>query len=154
MKRFKTIGLIILAAVITVSMTVYAFANAPEGGGMGVWGYVADADDASLEVMDQPGAETLVVDEVKAPGKAWIVVHMDDNGMPGMRVGLKAIDEGTSRNVRVELEEVDGEKVIVAVHADKGERGEFEFDMEDADHSPDRPFFVDRMELAMPVVVR
>ncbi len=154
MKKARNISLIVLAVVLTLSSTVYAFANAPEEGSMGVWGYVANADDASLEVSDQLGANTLVIDRVEAPGDAWVVVHADDNGMPGERVGLTHIDKGVNNDVRVELKGVMSEKVIVAVHADKGAPDKFEFDMEDKEGSADRPFFVDGMELAMVVTVR
>ena len=39
---------------------------------------------------NQDGVDELVVDKVVAPGGAWIVVHADDNGKPGMRVGSRA----------------------------------------------------------------
>ena len=39
-------------------------------------------------------------------------------------------------------------KVIVAVHADRGTVGEFDFDMMNKEMSPDRPFFVNEAELA------
>jgi len=154
MKKARNIFLILLAIALTVSSTIYAFANAPEEGSMGVWGYVANADDASLEVSDQIGVDTLVVEKAQAPGAAWVVVHADDNGMPGERVGLTHIDEGVNNDVKVALEGVNSEKVIVAIHADKGTPDEFDFDMEDKEGSADRPFFVGGMEVAMPVTVR
>lgn len=154
MRTARNVFLILLAVAMLLGVTVYAFANAPEKGSMGVWGYVANADDATLEVSDQVGATSLLVKQVEAPGPAWIVVHTDDDGMPGERVGLIRIEEGVSRNVSVELEGLTSEKVIVAVHADKGEVGEFEFDMEDREDSPDRPFFVGGAELAEAVAIR
>jgi hypothetical protein len=129
-------------------MTVYSFANAPEEGSMGVWGYVASGDDAQLEVDDQAAGSEILVSRVASPVAAWVVVHVDDDGMPGERVGLAQIAEGESTEVRVELSEATAQSVIVAVHADKGNPGEFDFDMEDAAESADRPLFVDRMELA------
>lgn len=120
-----------------------------------VWGYVAAADSAQLEIdADQLDTDELVVDRVLAPGDAWIVVHADDNGKPGMRVGLAHISKGESTDVRVELEEVTTANVIVAVHADRGEKDEFDFDMMNAKMSPDRPYFVDEKELALVVTVR
>ena len=54
-----------------------------------VWGYVAAADKAQLEVAEnQDGVNELVVKRVLAPSDAWVVVHADMNGKPGMRVGL------------------------------------------------------------------
>lgn len=154
MKKVRAAILISLAVVLGAGSTLYAFANAPEDGSMGVWGYVADARRADLSVSDQLGVNALVVDRVEAPGDAWIVVHADDDGMPGERVGLVHIDEGVSRDVRVKLKDVKTEKVIVAVHADKGTPDTFDFDMEKAEKSPDRPFFVGGAELAKVVMVR
>lgn len=119
-----------------------------------VWGYVTGADSGQLELTDQIGVDTLVVERVKAPTDAWIVVHLDDNGMPGDRVGVQHISKGESRDVEVKLKGVTSEKVIVAVHADKGEADTFEFDMMDKLGSPDRPFFVGNKELAKVVTVR
>lgn len=154
MKKLRAAMLIALAVVLGAGSTVYAFANAPEEGSMGVWGYVADARRASLSVSDQIGVDSLVVDKVEAPGSAWVVVHADDNGMPGERVGLAHIDKGVTTDVRVKLKDVKTEKVIIAVHADKGTLNTFDFDMDKAEKSPDRPFFVGGAELAKIVMVR
>ena len=119
-----------------------------------VWGYVTGAKFAQLEVGDQLGVDTLVVKRVLAPTDAWIVVHLDDNGMPGDRVGAKHISKGESLDVKVPLKGVTSEKVIVAVHADKGTPGKLDFDMMKKAESPDRPFFVNEKELAKVVAVR
>ncbi len=120
-----------------------------------VWGYVTGEEFGQIEVAeDQAGVDTLVVKRVKAPADAWIVVHLDDDGMPGDRVGVERISKGVSRNVEVALTGVTSDKVIVAVHADKGEADKFEFDMDDKLGSPDRPYFVNNKELATPVTVR
>lgn len=122
---------------------------------MKVWGYVASADSAQLELAeDQDGVDELVVDRVLTPGDAWIVVHADDNGKPGMRVGLARVEKGESTDIKVKLEELTTPNVIVAVHADKGKSGEFDFDMMNKEMSPDRPYFVDEKELAKVVKVR
>src|SRR5450759_1696831 len=70
--------------------------------------------------------------------------------MPGARIGLQAIPAGTSTDVEVKLDDVKlTGKLIVAVHADRGIGGKFEFDKKLFDASPDKPYFVDGMELAM-----
>lgn len=154
MKKALGITGLVVAMLLLTASTVYAFANAPEKGSMGVWGYIASAKTASLDLAEeQIGTDQLVVDKAVAPGPAWIVVHVDDNGMPGERVGLKHIDEGVNSDVTVKLDGVDGDKVIVAIHADKGAAGKFDFDMEDKEGSADRPFFVDKKELAKVVTV-
>lgn len=120
-----------------------------------VWGYVASANSAQLEIApDQLGTDELVVDRVLAPGDAWVVVHADDNGKPGVRIGLTRIDKGESTDVTVALEDVTTANVIVAVHADRGTKGKFDFDMMNPTMSPDRPYFVDEKELALVVTVR
>jgi len=120
----------------------------------GVWGYVAADDNAQLEISGTASANELVVDRVLSPDDAWLVVHLDDDGKPGMRVGLQHVGGGESLDVAVALEEVTTEKLIVAVHADKGVAGEFDFSMDDPMGSPDRPYFVDRAELAVVVDVK
>jgi hypothetical protein len=120
-----------------------------------VWGYVASADSAQIDLADkQDGVDELVVDRVLAPGGAWVVVHADDNGKPGMRVGLAHVDKGENTNVKVKLKDLTTPKVIVAVHADKGEADKFDFDMMNKEMSPDRPYFVSGKELAKVVTVR
>jgi len=120
----------------------------------GVWGYVASAKGAQLEATaDQLGADTLVVDRVLTPEDAWLVVHLEVDGKPDQRVGLLHIDEGETLEAEIPLEGVTTPNVIVAVHADRGTAGTFDFDMDKAMASPDRPFFVDEKELAAVVAV-
>ena len=120
-----------------------------------VWGYVASADKAQLDVAEnQNGANEIVVKRVLAPSDGWIVVHADMNGKPGMRVGLAPVKRGESLNVRVPIKDLTTPKVIVALHADKGTAGTFDFDMMNKEMSPDRPFFVNGAELAKVVTVR
>jgi len=76
----------------------------------GVWGYVAAADNAQLEISGTASANELVVDRVLSPDDAWLVVHLDDDGKPGMRVGLQHVGGGESLDVAVALEEVTTEK--------------------------------------------
>ena len=155
MKKSIAIGGAILAAIALLVVTALAFADAPAKGSMGVWGYVAGAKFAQLDLAEnQPGVDTLKVKRVVAPRDAWVVVHLDDNGMPGERVGLAHIAKGESLDVEVPLEGVTSEKVIVAVHADYGTPNTFDFDMNKKETSPDRPFFVNKKELAQVVTVR
>ena len=147
--------LIILIAVFvgTLALTGCTAATEASHPTDGVWGYVAAAGDAQLEISGAASADEVVVDRVLSPGDAWLVVHLDDDGKPGMRVGLQHVDEGESLDVAVALEDVSTEKLIVAVHADKGAEGEFDFSMDDPSGSPDRPYFVDGSELAVVVDV-
>jgi hypothetical protein len=119
-------------------------------------GLVTAEGSALIEASDQIGAEdSVLIDRVVAPDAAWIVVHLDDDGAPGMRVGLAAIDEGESTGVIVDLDgEIETNRLIVAVHGDRGVKGEFEFSMDDFEASPDKPFFVNGEEVATSFAVR
>lgn len=141
--------LLAFVSVAAVALVAGCSSESPD-----VWGYVATADSAQLELAEeQTGNTSLAVDRVLVPENAWIVVHLDDNGAPGDRVGLLAIEKGESADLVVPLEDVTTEKVIVAIHADRGTEGEFDFDMMDKESSPDRPFFVDGAELAKVVTL-
>ena len=122
-----------------------------------MWGYVAGAKFAQLDLAEsQPGVRTLVVKRVLAPADAWLVVHTDDNGMPGKRVGYAPIAAGENRSVTVSLSpDVPlGDSVLVAVHADRGTLGKFEFNMKDKINSPNQPYFVDGKEVATKLSVK
>lgn len=152
----KRVPVLILIAALAALLVLPGCAEPANTGHStdGVWGYVASADDAQLDVTGTATDDELVVDRVMVPGDAWIVVHLNDDGAPGMRVGLAPVPEGESRDLVVALDDVEGDSLIVAVHADRGESGEFDFDMEDPTGSPDRPYFVDAKELAVVVEVR
>lgn len=154
-RRIKAAIAALAAATLVFAAGCTNPAEAEKSDNPDVWGYVASADAARLELADnQQDAAELVVDRVLAPQDAWIVVHLDDNGKPGPRVGLEHVDKGESTNVKVKLDEVGTPKVIVAVHADRGVAGEFDFDMMAPKMSPDRPYFVNEKELAKVVTVR
>jgi hypothetical protein len=153
-KALKIVG-VALAVLVLGSMTAYSFANAPAPGTMGVWGYVAAEKNAQLVLPEtQLGGKQIKLDRVVAPEGAWVVVHADDGGMPGERVGLKHVSAGESVGVVVPLKGVSSDKVIVALHADRGAPNQFDFDMNKKAESADRPFFVNGMELAKVVRVK
>jgi hypothetical protein len=155
MKRLLQIAGVVLTVVAVVGAGAYAYAASR--GPAKMLGVVVAAKNAAFEVRDQPGAfTTLAVDRVLAPGPSWVVVHLDMDGKPGARVGLTHVGGGESRAVIVVLDpKVElSEKLLVALHADRGVVGAFEFDMERFDSSPDKPYFVDGMELAKAVRVR
>jgi len=149
------IGIVAALAVGVLGLAGCSKEPAAEEETMGVWGYVASGDDALIEVAEsQPGVDVLVVDRVLAPEDSWLVVHLEVDGMPGERVGLIAVPKGESTSVEIPLEGVTTPNVIVALHADRGVAGEFDFDMDAKETTPDRPFFVDSKELAKVIAVR
>jgi hypothetical protein len=154
MKRFLGIAGVVLGVALTLAMTVYALANAGLGDKM--VGVVVSGNAAKLQVADQPGASgSITIGSLTVPGPSWIVVHLDEGGKPGDRIGLLAVPAGTSTNVTVPIDSVElTDKLIVALHADHGVAGTFEFNMKAFATSPDKPYFVDGKELAREVVVR
>jgi hypothetical protein len=116
--------------------------------------HVAAGEPEAIEEL--AGTSALNVDRAVAPTNAWLVVHLDDNGKPGDRVGLQAIPAGDSRDIKVALDPGMQltEKLLIAVHADRGTAGTFEFDMMKKLESPDQPFFVDGAEVATAARVR
>jgi hypothetical protein len=142
-------------AIAGIAMTGCTSAETKKADTTKVWGYVASPDKAQIEVAEnQDGAKELTVKRVLAPSDAWLVVHADMNGKPGMRVGLAHVKRGESLDVKVPLENLTTPKVIVAVHADKGTADKFDFDMMNKEMSADRPYFVNEAELAKVVTVR
>lgn len=118
------------------------------------FGVPAEMHEAGVEVAAQRiSNSTVKVRRAMAPTPAWVVVHLNNDGMPGKRVGLVQVGAGESRNITVQLDAsmMFTDTLLVAVHADRGELGVFEFDMMDAVNSPDQPFFVDGMEVAAPI---
>lgn len=122
------------------------------------FGIPVSMDDAMIEASDQPVREaTIRVDNVKAPADSWIVVHLAGaDGMPGRRVGLKWVPAGMTMDAVVQLDAAVTltDTLLVALHADRGDRQVFEFDMKDGVNSPDQPYFSDGMEVAAPVQIR
>jgi len=152
-RGIRTVALLTLA--LASAGLLAGCASESDGDEMGVWGYLTTASNASIELDEsQPGATELLVQRVVAPEPAWLVVHLDDDGMPGERVGIAAVPHGETRSVRIPLDEVTTSSLIVALHADRGEQDVFDFDMENKETSPDRPFFVDGAEVAVVVTVR
>ena len=155
MKRTLTAGLLLALALGALALTGCTGTMNAETDTSKVWGYVSSPKKAQLEVAeDQNGATELVVKRVVSPTDGWVVVHADMNGKPGTRVGLAPIKRGESLDVKVPIKDLTTPKVIVAVHADKGVAGKFDFDMMNKEMSPDRPFFVNGSELAKVVTVR
>jgi len=155
MKRRHSAAIVLVLAIGVLALSGCA-GGASSGSDMSkVWGYVAAPNKAQLDVAEQQmGVNELVVKRVLSPTDGWIVVHADVNGQPGMQVGLAHVKRGESLGVKVPLKDLTTPKVIVALHADKGTPGTFDFEMMNKEMSPDRPFFVNGSELAKTVTVR
>lgn len=155
MKRIALASVMLALLGTTVVLAGCSTGNAEKTDTSKVWGYVTTAEKAQLELDEnQNGADELVVKRVLSPTDGWVVVHSDMNGKPGLRVGLAHVKKGESVNVKVKLEDLTTPKVIVAVHADRGTKDTFDFDMMNKEMSMDRPFFVNEKELAKVASVR
>jgi hypothetical protein len=153
----KAVRLTALAVAAALGLGLFAWATIA-GARMGdVMGYIARKGDAAIEARDQAvTGRTFVAAKVVAPESAWVIVHLDKGGhKPGMRIGYVHVEKGVSTEVRVPLDtDMLTPDLLVAVHADRGEAGKLEFDMDAKEKGPDKPFFVDGHEVATAVTVR
>lgn len=155
MRRFVHIGVWVLVATAALAVSAWTFAQAGTGKYMMV-GVVVAEERVALEVEDQLGVtEAVRVSRVLAPDDSWLVVHLDDGGMPGKRIGILPVGKGERVDLSVPLDEpATTPNVIVALHADRGISGEFEFSKEAFMSSPDKPYFVELEEVAVRVASR
>jgi len=151
MKRYQNIIVGLAVVLIAGGIAAYSYAAGPQA----MVGVVVAARNASFDVSKPVTGGQLTVDRVLAPDDSWVVVHLDMDGKPGTRVGVAHVAAGTSTDVVVELDPAVPltDKLIVALHADRGTRGKFEFDMKQFESSPDKPYFVDGKELAKEIPV-
>jgi hypothetical protein len=113
---------------------------------------------AVLEVADRLTViDTLVIDRIVAPGPSWAVVYLvDDTGAPGEVAGVVPVAGGETLGVSVPISAESGltGKVLVALQADRGTVGTFEFDAADFGAGPDTPYTIGGIELSRPVLLR
>jgi len=151
MKRYLNVAVAIAIVVIAGGIAAYSYAAGPQK----MSGVVVSSREAAFAVSRPVTGGALLVDSILAPDDSWVVVHLDMDGKPGTRVGVAHVKRGSSAGVSVRLDPAVAltDKVIVALHADRGVRDRFEFDMMRFESSPDKPYFVDGMELAKEVPV-
>lgn len=93
-------------------------------------GVVAPAEQLDLWVEDQPGAKGhITVRRAIVPGPSWLSVYLlEENGLPGRRVGLVGLDKGEYWDMDVQLDPVTlTDWVVVSLHADRGVANSYEF---------------------------
>lgn len=129
-----------------------ASARGGSGGDM-AWGYVASSERVKLQLM-RAQSDQLVLDQVTVPTDAWVVVNIDQDGAPGRRVALQLLKQGAWKSVTVPVAGASNQKVIIALFADKGVRGKFEYDPNQKTKSPDRPYVVDGQAVSISVWMR
>ncbi len=130
--------------------------------GQSMSGIVVKYNEAALDVEQQPGvSSTLKVDRIVAPGPSWVVVTqvvmgptkgMGESDKPAAPAGamptprilaVVAVPAGESRDLIIPLDPgVPVTQMLrVALHADRGIAGTFEWDMTKFAESPDKPYF-------------
>jgi plastocyanin len=90
--------------------------------------------DPSVTVTDQPIVdEKIVVENAVSPGPGWIVIHADNDGVPGLVLGHTSLQEGENSEVVVEVDsESRTDRLYAMLHTDEGEVGTYEFPGPDA----------------------
>lgn len=98
----------------------------------------------AIESMSRDG-NVLTIDEITIEGDGWLVIHPFENGAPnGDRVvGRQFLQSGVNRNVKIEVYKglEAGEMMIVMLHRDSNDNGEFDFIFVDAQNVMDRAVF-------------
>ena len=68
-----------------------------------------------------------MIDEVISDRAAWIVIHEDDNGMPGEVIGRAHVSVGVTQLISVGLTVQSATRTLYAIlYEDAGELGKFE----------------------------
>lgn len=146
----------IITIAVTAVLSLALLGWGVAAGAQEIMGIIAPEGAAMIEASDQVGAtDSVMIDKVIAPDDAFVVVHQNDDGMPGERLGYASIDEGTSTEVTVKLDSKVKltPELLAAVHIDRGKAGELEFDMEKREHSPDQPYYVNAKEVAVSIKI-
>jgi hypothetical protein len=138
MKALRTLTCA-LALALALTLAGCAATPAPNGApvaGMGMGSgesvdmassVIAAARNASMgPVSFDASTGVITVTRVTAPEDGWIVVRSAT--APGGVLGSAPVRTGQNRSVRVSLKTIDGARVLVALHVDRGARGTLEFD--------------------------
>ncbi|MDL1902190.1 hypothetical protein FBR02_15645 [Anaerolineae bacterium CFX9] len=88
-----------------------------------------DMTTPSVTVADQVVLHGSVrVDAVVSNGPGFVVIHIDNNGAPGPVAGYRAVNDGVSYNVDIDIDTTVATPVLYAMlHEDTGEVGVYEF---------------------------
>jgi hypothetical protein len=88
------------------------------------------------QVLEDDGR--LLVSEVTAAERGWIVLYDDDGGAPGQVLGYSAVEEGQNEDIIIQIDPLAAtETLYLLLHTDAGEKDSFDFP------GPDDPVTVD-----------
>ena len=125
--------------------------------GPGDQGDMAKVNTNAIRADDQTLEDPLVavVQQVQADAAGFVVIHADQNGQPGARLGAAAVPAGASAQVRVELNRVavDGERLHAMLYVDEPADGRFTFDGANGQDPPARTASGDLVTDAFTVTV-
>lgn len=116
-----------------------------------------DADKPSIETSAQPAGSTISVDSVTIPDGGFVVIHAsneDGEIVAPASIGHTAVDPGSHEDVSVDLDEevASGDKVFVMLHEDTGEKGTYEFGVDNTD--VDLPTMSDGEAVIVPMEIK
>ena len=112
---------------------------------------------AVLDVFDQKRAKTIELTHVVTPGPSWVVVYAEEAGKPGRVLSRSSLAATDAIDVAVPFNAAAGASaVFVAIHADTGVPGVFEYgsSYDPASISPDRPYVAGGTELVKRITLR
>lgn len=149
LSRVIRIAAIVVAVIAVLAVGLFSYAATRTEQPM--VGVVTAAGSAAIEATDQVGpAGQVVVHRVVAPDDSWVVAYIaEPGGTAGERVGAVQVGRGESLDVVVPLEgRVSmSQKLVLALNADRGVHGRFEFDPARFEASPDKPYYVGGSEV-------
>lgn len=117
-----------------------------------VVGVVALERDAAMSAAAVDLAAGVIrIGRVLAPDDGWVVVR--SSVAPGGILGAARVRRGENRDVVVRLKAVDGTRVRIALHVDRGAPGVLEFDPARPSLALDRPVLVDGKAVESPLVL-
>lgn len=102
----------------------------------------------AVSVADQTLADDgqLTIDRLASPAPAWLVAYADDNGRPGAIIGNLTVPAGIHTNLTMVVDPLLATPVLhLALHADNGLNGQFEFP------GPDGPYAAPTAQVAFVV---
>jgi uncharacterized surface protein with fasciclin (FAS1) repeats len=87
----------------------------------------------SIQVQDQVfrvrEGQSVFIPELFATQDGWVVIHLDDGGVPGPVIGYEFVEAGPHFGLEVSLDEIQTEDTVLwaMLHVDEGVAGEYEF---------------------------
>lgn len=99
-----------------------------------------DMTTPSVSVADQVVLDGSVrINAVVSDGPGFVVIHIDNEGAPGPVAGYRAVNDGVSYNVDIDIDTTVATPVLYAMlHTDSGEVGVYEFGMVEGADGPVR----------------